>query len=51
MDEPLKSGAIGGVFSLDNGGDARCRLFERGLHGGLRNLTVLRVMNDARMKN
>jgi len=41
---------VGGAFSIYDGSDAQCRLFELRFHGGLRNATVLRVVNNARVK-
>ena len=50
MDKPLKGGAVGGAFSLDDSRDARRRMFELRFNGRLRDTTVLRIVDNARMK-
>ena len=50
MDESLKGGAVGGAFSLDDSRDPRRRMFELRFHGRFRDTTVLRIVDDARVK-
>jgi len=50
MDKPLKGGAVSGAFSLDDSRDARRRMFKLRFYGRLRDRTVLRIVNDARVK-
>ena len=51
MDKPLEGRAVGGAFGLNNGGNTRCRLFKRRLYSGLRNPTVLDIVDDSRMED
>ena len=41
---------VGGAFGIYDGSDAQCSLFELRFHGGLRNATVLCIVNNARVK-